>query len=67
MLVWRDQVIGVDLETLSDILFPENLEHHVWNSSNMTPLELEYQERVRQALLSQRQGEDFASEFSDTD
>ena len=67
MLVWRDQVIGINLETLSDILFPESLEYHVWNSSNMTPLELEYQERVRQALWSQRQGEDFAGEFSDTD
>ena len=67
IFVWKDQVIGMNLESESDILISKLCEAYAWNSSNMTPLELEYQDRVRQALLSQRRGEDVASEFSDTD
>lgn len=52
MLVWKDQVIGINLETLSDILSPESFENYVWNSSLMTDLELEYQGLVRESMRS---------------
>ena len=47
MFVWKDQVIGINLETLTDILSPD-----VWNSSLMTDLELEYQGLVRESMRS---------------